>query len=394
MKVCGVIAEFNPFHSGHAYLLQKARELGATHTVCVMSGNFVQRGDAAVCSKSARAEAALYCGADLVIELPVTFATATAQRFARGAVSVLEALGCVQTLVFGSECADTERLLQTASALHRDDVLSAQRSRLALGVTFAAARQAALNDCGFDGDLLRNPNDTLAVSYIEALNGIGSKIESAAVGRAGVGHDGGAAGGFASASYLRDMIINGAPVSEYAKYMPAEAARILARETEQGRCPVLLSRLDSACLARLRSMTADDMARLPDISEGLENRLYRAVREQTTVDGVIGAVKSKRYTHARIRRIVLSALIGIDRSLYDLPAQYIRVLGMNGRGREVLAAAHPSLPLITRAKDAAKLTGDAARMLCAEQRADDIAALAAPAVQPCKSTAACVIIAS
>ena len=147
-----------------------------------------------------------------------------------------------------------------------------------------------------------------------------------------------------------------------------------------------IDRLETAVLARLRTMSPDDMAALPDISEGLENRLFKAVQEQTGMNGIIDAVKSKRYTHARIRRIVLSALLGIDKTVYGINPQYIRILGMNERGREILSAASPALPIIARAKDAENISADGKILLSAEQRADNLAGLTAKPVQPCEST--------
>ena len=383
MNILGIVAEFNPLHSGHAYLIDKARLLGATHTVCVMSGNFVQRGDIAVCSKKARAEMALCSGIDLVLELPVTFATATAQRFAYGAVAVLAALGCVNRIAFGSECGDTDRLKSVADALGDERVLTRTREIMQNGITFAAARQAALNDCGYDGDILRNPNDTLAVGYIDAINTLGAAIIPLAIKRAGVAHDGGAVGEFASASHLRELIKKSGSIE---KFVPQSAFEIIKREIACGRAPMSIDRLETAVLARLRTMSPDDMAALPDISEGLENRLFKAVQEQTGMNGIIDAVKSKRYTHARIRRIVLSALLGIDKTVYGINPQYIRILGMNERGREILSAASPALPIIARAKDAENLSAEGKILLSAEQRADNLAGLAAKPVQPCEST--------
>lgn len=383
IKILGIVAEFNPFHNGHAYLLNKVRESGATHTVCVMSGNFVQRGDIAICSKVARAEMALRSGADLVLELPVTFATATAQRFARGAVATLNALGCIDALAFGSECGDAERLSTLADALNDNRVSQRIHEHLQSGITFAAARERALSECGYSGEILRNPNDTLAVSYIEAINAIGAKMTPIAVKRVGIAHDGGADGEFASASHIRSLINEGKAVSPY---IPHGALQILEREINAGNAPFSLERLEVASLARLRSMTVDEMASLPDISEGLEHRLYRATREQASVADIISAVKTKRYTQARLRRIVLCALLGLDKSVCSIDPQYIRVLGMNEKGRRILAAAQPTLPLIARAKDASELNRFGTLLLAAEQRADNLAALASPAVGKCKST--------
>ncbi len=389
MNILGIVAEFNPFHSGHAYLTDKARESGATHIVCVMSGNFVQRGDVAICSKKARAEMALRSGVDLVLELPVIYATATAQSFANGAVSTLDALSCVNQLAFGSECGDTKALETIAAALCDDSVSRRTREILQDGVTFAAARQQALTDCGYDGALLRNPNDTLAVSYIEALNALSSNITPYAIKRIGVAHDGGASDRFASASHLRGLISNNDSIADF---VPKSTLEIIEREIASGKAPMSIDKLEMAMLARLRSMAPNEMAALPDISEGLENRLYKVVWEHSSIADILDAVKSKRYTHARIRRIVLSALLGIDAELARLNPQYIRILGMNERGREILSAAKPTLPIIARAKDADKISPEGKILLSAEQRADNLATLATSAVKPCESTLSQIVI--
>ncbi len=383
MKVCAVIAEYNPLHSGHSYHLEAARsQFGATHTVAVMSGNFVQRGDAAVCSKWARAEMALEGGADLVLELPLTFATATAQRFALGGVETVCALGGVDMLCFGSECGDIGLLREVAQRLNADEVTTELKRRLADGESFASARQSALAMFSEAAEVLSNPNDTLAVEYISALNLLGGSIEPKAVKRVGVAHDAGVSGGYASASYLRELIYSGA-FDEAKAFMPKAAAEVLEREIALHRCPARLNKLDVATLACLRRMTVDEMAHLPDVSEGLENRLYKAVREAVSTESVIELTKSRRCTHARARRLVLHALLGITDELYALPVQYIRVLAMNDRGKEILANATPRVPIISRAKDLNALSDKARAVFECESRADDLYALTLDEPEKC-----------
>lgn len=373
MQICAIIAEYNPFHNGHKYMIDKIRKAGGTHVVAVMSGSFVQRGDVALCDKYSRTRMALEGGADLVIELPVTYAAATAQRFAHGAVAIIKALGCVDTLAFGSECGDSKLLDKIADAIDKPDVVEKMKENLSLGMSFASARQSALEMCGYEGGVLQNANDTLAVCYIDEIYRQNACLNRMAIKRKGVSHDGGIAGDFASASTIRNMVADG---ENFAPYMPWDAADLLQQQIDSGRCPMLLGRLDRAFMAKLRSMSIEDIANLPDISEGLENRIYAAVRECGSVFDVADAVKSKRYTHARIRRILLSALLGIDKRTYALEPQYIRVLGFNEKGREILSAARPTLPIIARAKDAAPLKGNARRMLELQSVADSIAALA------------------
>ena len=385
MIVGGLVAEFNPFHKGHAHLIAQLRAQGVTHVVAVMSGAFVQRADAAVCDKWTRAEMALAGGVDLVLELPVPFALAPAPRFAAGGVGTLAALGCVERLGFGSECGDTARLEAAAAALVSEDFRAALQRKLESGVTFAAAQQAALTAVGGEGDLLAGPNDTLAIAYLGQNAVLGSPMTPLAVPRVGAAHDGAPADGFASASWLRARLAAGR-WEDAAPYLPEMSMALLTREREAGRCPADLRKLESALLATLRTKSATELAALPDVSEGLEHRLWRAVRQATSVEDVLLAAKTKRYTHARLRRILLYALLGIDRAAWTSPPCYVRVLAMNGRGQEILAAAAPTLPLLTRNKDADALNETAAHLLAAECRADDLYALTQPVVQPAGQT--------
>ncbi len=385
MRIGGIVAEYNPFHRGHAYLAEAAREQGVTHLVAVMSGNFVQRGDAAVCDKWARCEMALESGVDLVLELPLPYAVATAQRFAFGAVGTLAALGSVNELCFGSESADTEALLRVAAMLEDEKVLGELHRRLDMGEPFAAARQAAVTLAGGRGELLSSPNDTLAVEYIRAIAEHNCGIKPLAVKRVGAAHDGDTVDGIASASKIREMLLSG-ELAQAMSLMPEKAAKTLKRELEAGGCPADLGRLEPALLAALRRASAEELALLPDVSEGLENRLYRAVRQCSSAEEILAAVKSKRYTHARLRRILLYVLLGVGRGLYSAPPAYIRVLGMNSRGREILAASRPTLPLLTRANDRRLLDEKGLAMLDLECAADDLYSLTLPVIRPCGET--------
>ena len=385
MIVGGLVAEYDPFHLGHAGMLAAMRKAGITHIVAVMSGSFTQRADAALCDKWTRAEMALAGGVDLVLELPVAFAAAPAPRFAAGGVGTLAALGCVERLCFGSECGDAARLEAAAAVMRGEAFAAALRRGLESGASFAAAQQAALTAAGGEGELLSHPNDTLALAYLAADAALDAPMAPLAVRRAGASHDGEPADGIASASWIRARVRTGEEEAAL-PFLPEESRRLLKRETEAGRCPADLGRLETAVLAALRGMDAMDMAALPDVSEGLEHRLWRAVRQATSVEEILAAAKTKRYTRARLRRILLYALLGIDRGLWTSPPRYLRVLAMNGRGREILAAAAPTLPLLTRASDAGTLDGAGRTMLAAECRADDLYALTQPAVQPCGQT--------
>ena len=374
MKTSAVICEFNPFHNGHAYLLQEARKRGATHIITIMSGNFTQRGEPAIFDKYTRTRAALMCGADLVAELPLTYAAAYAERFAYGGVYLAKAFGCTNELVFGSESGDADAIIKAAKAVSDSAVRKLMKYELSGGMTFAAAREKAVFDiCGNEiSDILGSPNDILGVEYCKALLSLNSAIRPVAVKRIGAEHDShDTKDEFASASALRGMLYNNKSISHY---LPDAAkglydASVLPDESR-------IKRLEAAFLYRLRSMSKEEIALLPEISEGLENRIFSAVHNGVSYDGILSSVKTKRYTMSRIRRIMLYALLGIEKRSLSPSPQYIRVLGMNERGKEIIRASEKTaaLPFIVRYSDAAAL-GDKASDFKLETKADDIYAL-------------------
>lgn len=357
MVIAGIVAEYNPFHNGHALHINKTREaLGAdTAVVCCMSGDFVQRGEAAVYSKFARAEAAVRCGADLVVELPLPWALSSAEGFARGALGVLGGLGVVDTLSFGSECGDAALLSAAAEALLEPSLAPEIKAELAEGLPFAAARQRALSrrDPELAG-LLDSPNNILGVEYIKAIFDLRLDMEVLTFRREGAAHDGAGEGEIRSANELRTRMGAGRPVDDY---MPPEAAKVFAREKGLGRGPVLPSTLEPMLLSRLRMLPESAFNGLPDATEGLGNRLCAAAREEPGWDGVLSAAKSKRYALSRIRRMCMCACLGVRAGMADQAPPYARVLAANARGREVLrlAAGRARIPLITKAAAARSL---------------------------------------
>lgn len=391
MKLAAVIAEYNPFHSGHALHIEQTREqLGATHIAAIMSGNFVQRGDCACLPKQLRAKMALLGGADLVIELPLPWAVAGAEKFALGGVSLAEALGAVDILSFGSESGDIEMIKKTAQAADSPETAAALREMMSGGITFSAARaKAAESVLPGAGAVLRSPNDTLGVEYCKAINALDSGIEPVCILRRGAAHDGGVEGGLASASFLREKLKSGEDISSF---IPPESFAPLGEFISAGNCPARLDRLDRAILYRLRTMTPQELAQLPDVSEGLENRIRKCVREAESTTALCDAVKVKRYTHARIRRIVLSALLGLNAEDSLGTPPYIRLLGMNSRGREILREAKPSLPVITRYADVSSLDDRGRHIFALEERASDIFGLALPVPLPCGTESAGIVI--
>ncbi len=382
--ICGVIAEYNPFHNGHEYQLAMTRRLGAEYIVAVMSPNFVQRGGPAALEKGERANAALCCGADLVLELPTPYAMATAQRFAFGAVSILGALGCVDAISFGSECGDAAVLQKAAKAVSDPVVENAMKKHLERGLSFAAARTLAVDEIyGKEtAVILESPNNTLGVEYLRQIAERGFAMTPLTIKRRGAGHHSQKPqDGIASASSLREK---GGPES-WDGFVPAAAAKIYEQAQKNGLAPANPDALNTAVLAKLRSMSPEELLLLPDISEGLENRLYKAIRSSASLPELLENCKTKRYPLARLRRIVYSAYLGLTAQDAMVPPPYLRVLGCNPKGREILALARKTatLPL---SHQLAKLEGQGglcARYAALESRCTDLFTLALPKVLPC-----------
>lgn len=390
MKIAGIVAEYNPFHSGHAYQIDRTRSEdggGATHIAAVMSGSFVQRGEPALLPKSDRVRAALAGGVDLVLELPLPWALSSAEHFAFGAVSLLDALGCVGILSFGSECGDLDALTRVADTLDSPRFSSLLRYHLDMGIAFPEARQRAVREIAGEktAALLESPNNTLGIEYIKALRALRSPMIPYTVARFGAGHADvdRPLGNIASATYLRTLL-RADRLLEALPYIPAGPARFLSDATQAGRAPSKEERLDRAVLARLRMLTPEDAARLPDLSEGIENRLLAAVREAASLPGLMETIKTRRYPMTRVRRLVWSAFLGVPAGLSAARPPYIRVLGANQKGLEILAASKKAaLPLISRASQAARLPGDGAAVWTLECRATDLFALSLPVPPPC-----------
>lgn len=383
MRTAGIISEYNPFHRGHAWQLgELRRRLGAeTAVVCAMSGSFVQRGDFAVMRTHARAEAAVRGGVDLVLELPLPWAIASAEGFAAGGVGVLAATGAVDTLVFGSECGDTETLKAVAAALESESFAAYLRQGLQEGVSFAAAREAAARKLlGEKAAVLAQPNDILGVEYCKAIARQAAALMPLALPRRGVGHDdGGAAEGFASASRIRELLINGACADEF---LTPESAAICARECAAGRAPVTMANAERAILARLRAMREEDFAPFDGGGEGLYHRFYDAVQRETSIEDILAAAKSKRYAYARLRRLLLAVYLGITPEDTPQRVPYLRVLACNARGREVLKTMKTTAaaPILTKSAQVRRLDADAQRLFALTARAEEQYTLAYPSL--------------
>lgn len=369
LEVLGIIAEFNPLHNGHKYLINEAKKHGTV--ICAVSGNFLQRGDTAIFEKRNRAKAALSCGADLVVELPVCYSMSTAQNFALGGVSILAALGC-NTLMFGSECGDVDTLVKTSEILTSDKFAKLLPSYLEKGLTFAKARQCAAEDCGAPKGILEGANNNLAVEYITAARNINCKMAFKTVKRVGTMHDSDdLSGTFASASAIREIIKTDG-LSACEKYLPLEAYNIFKTADYSD-----ILNIDNAIMAVLRSKPKSDFYNLPDLSEGVENKLYSAIKKSAGFDELCQSIKVKRYTLARIRRLVLSAFLGIDNRLFMKTPPYVRILGFNKTGESFLRQNKEQcpIPVIMRVNEIDGLDDNAHYMFEVENRATDLYAL-------------------
>lgn len=328
MKVTGIICEYNPLHLGHTKQLQIVRSsLSADDgIVCLMSGNYVQRGAPAIVDKMIRAKAAVLCGADLVLELPTTVSLSSAEGFAAGGVRILS--GFCDNLCFGAESADRHTILRTAHALLDPSFPEHLHMQLDKGLSFPVARQAALNNMGLDADVLSSPNNILAVEYCKAILSQNSTMDIFPIHRGGNYHDSNADAINPSATAVRSLMCSN---GSWHDLIPEKALHLFENADIH-----TLAAGERAILARVRCMTDSDFEALPYGSEGLWRKLMHAVRSKATLEDIIAEVKSKRYTRSRIDRMIMCAYLGITKKQLEENAPYVRVLALNDKGRSLL----------------------------------------------------------
>ncbi len=370
MQTVGVICEYNPLHLGHQKQFRAIRAAGGDAIVCLMSGNYVQRGAPAIMDKSLRAKAAILAGADLVLELPVTAALSSAEGFASEGVRILGDF--CDKLCFGAETAD-DSLLSTAKALLAEEFSPALRLRLDEGLSFPAARAAALSDMGMDASILDTPNNILAVEYCKAILLSGCKMQPMPIHRGGSYHDTEVDTENPSATAVRQLLLSchcepvtdvtGVAIPTNNREIPTPVCALArndskivwksciptqAHEVFDGAVLHSLSAGERAILAKLRTMTEAEFEAVPYGSEGLWRKLMHAARKESTLEEIAAAVKSKRYTRSRIDRMILCAFLGLTAEAMAAPAPYARVLAFNNIGREVLKNArnHGNFPNI------------------------------------------------
>lgn len=392
MSVVGVIAEYNPFHEGHAYHLKNAKKITeASACVCVLSSNFVQRGEPAVINKWARTKIALMSGADLVIELPAAFSCASAEYFASAAVKILDSLSCVDYLCFGSEEGSLSKIEQVAQYLahEHDDFKKSLKSFLDQGLSFAAARQEALksinqktdntSDINFSSisSVLDKPNNILGIEYIKAIKRLKSNIKPVTIERVGEGYNSlRHASSFSSATAIRRYLASFTGYENILEddflksNLPRTSLEVLAHEFSIGRGPVFPEAYELILLNLLRRTPEYELKKLPYVGEGLENRLKDAALTSTSIQELVSKVVTSRYPSSRIKRILCALLTGmtgefLDELKHHGYAQYIRILGFNERGRKILSQYKKkvSLPIITKAANYTKMESPQLRRL-------------------------------
>ena len=365
MKTVGLITEYNPFHNGHAYHIEKAKMLtGADRVIVVMSGDFVQRGAPAVMPKHLRTESALLSGASLIIELPVCFATGSAEYFAQGSISLLNQLGCIDSICFGSECGDLHLLKEIAQILADEPIeyQTALKQALKEGASFPAARQEALNIYSDKySEILASPNNILGIEYLKALAKIHSKMEPFTIKRIGAGyHDMDIDGQFSSATAIRSDIYQLADVNSSSESLPLthiqtqvpSSCHELMKKNYQTRYPVKADDFSLLLKAKLLSETAGSLSHYLDMSPELANRILRLRNDYLSFEQFCDLLKTKELTRSRISRSFIHVLLGITNdwlTAIKAPAPYARILGFRRDHADLLGILKQTsdIPLIT-----------------------------------------------
>ena len=362
-RVLGIIAEYNPFHNGHLYHIAKTKqETNAQYIIAVISGNFVQRGNTSLINKWTKARMALLNGVDLVIELPTVYSISSAENFAEGAIKIFNSLGIVDTLSFGMETSDISTLNNIANVLYSEpkEYITMLAHELKKGNSFPKARENALmmylNDIKRYANVLSGANNILGIEYLKAMKKTKSTITPIGIKREKVlYHDKYIVDEFASATAIRKMLMT-KELNDIRKVMPRNSYLLLGEELKKGHYVIDLSRFEKEIIYQLRKMTVEEIAKLPDVTEGLENSIKNAADSCNTIEELINMVKTKRFTQTRIQRILLYALLEIDKKQMETSRKitpYVRVLGFNNKGKELISEMmhlNPKLNVVTSVK--------------------------------------------
>ena len=380
MKVAGIVCEYNPMHKGHMYHIEQTRKSGATHIVCVMSGNFVQRGECAFLDKWSRADIAVHNGADLVVELPTPWSMGSAPDFAFGAISILSSLG-IDILSFGSETEDVE-LLKKAAFLSEEKLSPLIKASLDKGLSYPSALKNAVEAIygKKEAEVISSPNSTLGIEYIKALSRLSCAAEILAVKRKGSAHDSGSlTEEFVSASALR----NAADLNRIKPFIPAYEYNILSKLYAGGFAPVIMENGERAVLSAIRGMSAEETAKYTDDKRGLSERIYKAVRVSDSLEALYETVKTKNVTMAKIRRTLLRAYLGIPFEFSEEKPPYIKVLASNKKGLEILKNYSGDIPVITKHSDTSRLSPFGKEVYELECKCTDLYVLFSKKIRAC-----------
>ena len=360
--VLGIVAEYNPFHNGHLYHLLKSKEItNDKYVVAVIGGNFTQRGEVSIVDKWTKAEMAIDNGVDLVLELPTIYSTSSAENFADGAIKILNSLKIVDNISFGAECEEINKLNIIANTLYNEtkefkNILNLELSK---GISFPKARENAI--CLYLKDnslskILNEPNNILAIEYLKSLKKNRSKINPILVKRQNSGHlNKSYTGKISSSTAIRDMLKTGNTRNLKDSLTPSSYT-ILKDEINQGHFIKDISLFENIIMYNLRNSSLEELRKLPDVTEGLENLIKKSAFSCNTVDEFLKLTSSKRYTETRIKRILLYSLLNIttkDMEVSKKATPYIRVLGFNKQGKELLSSIsknNPNLKIITSVK--------------------------------------------
>lgn len=381
--LAGIVCEYNPFHKGHLYQLEKTKQAGADAVVCVMSGNYVQRGECAIFDKWTRAKAAVLCGADVVIDLPVAWAVSSAENFARGSVSLLANFG-IDILSFGSECDNKETLLTAANCVDDERVGSFTKKYMSEGSSYPAALHKAVKELYPQevADIVASPNSTLAVEYIKQLSKYNG-IDFMPIKRIGASHDSlKSEGEYLSASKIRQTITDGKMLEEA---LPEKIVQILSFELKNNFSPCALANNERGILSTLRELSVSSLEEYVSDSNGLAQRIYESARISGSLTELYENIKVKNYTLSRIRREVLSAYLKIPKKTAQGLPPYIKILAASEKGLSLLAAAkkNSALPVVTRHSEMQNLSPYAKEIYSLQCSAADKFALLSPSVRQC-----------
>ncbi len=370
MKVLGLITEYNPFHNGHKYHIEHAiKQTNSDYVISVMSGNFVQRGEPSLLNKWAKTEMALNNGVDLVIELPVVYAIQSAEYFAFAGVKILDSLNIVDSLCFGSELGDIKPLRRLAQILANEPPILSESIKYFLnkGISYPKARELALtiyisiqdkdsNLLTYISKDLFSPNNILGIEYLKALYKLNSKIKPVTIQRYKSNyHSLDFNDNIASASAIRNIINTEDNINFLKNLMPKNCFDIILREINNERAPMCIDLFDLSILTLLRKLSPLDLTNFPDMEKGLENRICTMANKYSSLKDLVSSIKTKRYTHTRIQRILFNILMGITNECMGTfqklgGPQYIRILGMNDKGKKLLKVINQrtDLPLIVK----------------------------------------------